>query len=241
MIVTIHQPLYMPWLGYFQKMASADVMVVLDAVSFSRGDYVNRNRIMGTSGSQFLTVPIKSFKLGTLINQISIGGDEWKALHLNSIQKSYIRTPFFKDYFPEITEIIQNHHESSILNLDLNLINMFMKRLGITTKMILQSEIEIFTNGSNLIHDICTYLRADTYISGPQGIQYLNLPSFQKSAIDVLFQEYAHPIYNQNSSEFVSNLSLLDLLFRYGSESLDILLTRDSRMLSVDEKRGFNA
>jgi hypothetical protein len=230
----------MPWLGYFQKIESADVMVVLDSVSFSKGDFVNRNRILSSSGQQYLTVPIKSFKLGTLIRDISISGVEWKNSHLEKIFNAYKSTPHFDDYFPEIKEIILSHNNSNIVNLDLVLIRNFMRNLGISTKIILQSELAIDSKGSNLIYDICKQQKASTYISGPQGINYLNLDSFQKSGINVLFQEYIHPIYSQQHSKFVSNLSLLDLLFRYGSNSLEILLTPKSRMLSIDEKRGID-
>lgn len=235
MILTIHQPLYMPWLGFFHKMASADVIVILDDVAYSRGDYVNRNRIVGPVGSQFLTVPISAFNSGSVIKDIEISGMGWKRVHLEKIRHSYLKTKHFSDIYSGVYELLQNWESRSLVDLDLAVIKHLMEILGIKTQIILQSAIPVSGSGSNLIREISHHLKANTYISGPQGVNYLNIQDFEKDGTDLLFQKFVHPYYPQESDSFVENLSVLDLLFRFGSDALEIIMSTNSQLLPYRE------
>jgi len=227
----------MPWLGYFHKLASADVMVILDNVAYSRGDFVNRNQILSSGGPSYITVPISNFKSGTPINAIEISGAEWKLNHLAKIRSSYSKANYFNEIFDGISEILTNTKSVSISTLDVELINYFIKLLGLKTKLIYQSELPIMSSGSKLIEDICKHFSADAYISGPQGLDYLDIAAFESSSTELVFQEYIHPEYRQQSKRFIEKLSIIDLLFEEMPNALDILLTRESRFLSVEEKK----
>lgn len=237
MIVTIHQPLYMPWLGYFHKLESADLMIILDEVPYSRGDFVNRNRILRKQETQLITVPVSKFKFGTNINKILMSGTDWKKDHLFKIRSSYSNTQYFDEYYEGITSIIDDFNGSTVSKLDVDLIKYFMMELGITTEILLQSELMINAKSSELIEKICQFVDADKYISGSQGLNYLIPEHFEDLGIELLFQEYSHPEYSQGAVPFVSQLSVLDLLFRQGPDSLKTIMTPESKLISANEKR----
>jgi hypothetical protein len=231
MIVTIMQPGYIPWLGFFERVFLSDLFIVLDHVQLdanSKTNFTNRNRIKTTEDFTWLTIPIKKKgNYGELfINKIEIDNTvKWKQKHLGTIKQFYAKAPFFNDYFPGIEESICDQQD--LLNPFLNKIdNYLFDLLSIKTKIVYSSSLpEIRSQKDDLILDLCKSFGASKYVSGPFGRNYINPLKFSRNNIELMFHDYKHPQYKQQFNEFVPYLSIIDLLFNHGPDSLAILNT----------------
>lgn len=229
-IVSIHQPAYLPWLGYFNKIALSDTFVVLDTVQFEKNSFINRNKINSPNGPIWLSVPVLTKgKFGNnLIKDLKINNNEhWQKKHWKSISLNYSNAPFFKDYNLFFEEVYSKRWED-INTLCMEVTSYLCKELGIKTKILLASELEGLTGAkAELILNICKKLGAKTYISGVFGREYLNSQLFKDSSINLIYQSYRHPPYRQLNKAFVPNLSIIDLLFNYGKESFNIMMEKN--------------
>src|SRR3989338_1301971 len=141
MIVTIHQPQYLPWLGYFNKADHADVFIILDDVQFKKNDWQNRNRIRTSQGWQWLTVPI-FHDFGQKITEVRINNnDNWRETHLKAIILNYGRAPFFDDYIG-IFEDAYARPWTYLVEINIYFIEKFIDLLGIRTKLVRASEYD---------------------------------------------------------------------------------------------------
>jgi hypothetical protein len=226
MIVTIHQPEHLPWIGFFDKMNHADCFILLDNVDYRKRYFQNRNKILTKQGPVYLTVPISNNKVHKKIKDIQVSEAFSREEYLKTLQRAYARHPYFNDYFPEISKIILSNH-TKLADLNIDLIHFFVKALGIKTKIYKASEMDVNGNSSELLLDICKQMNADTYLSGPLGRDYLDENLFLKNNISVTYHEFNHPIYpQQNSSTFISNLSTVDLLFNTGGQSSSYIMSK---------------
>ncbi len=227
MIVTIHQPEHLPWLGFFHKLYHAEQVVLLDNVQFRKNYFQNRNRILTTSGRQWLTVPVLSKGRSTApIDQIPINeAVNWRRKYLETLRQSYRRHPYFPVYAPDIEGIL-HHKWENLVDLNMAIIELFLKALGSQRQLIRASELFVQGNRSNLLLAICQEMGADIYLSGPSGEEYLDEEIFHDAGIGVCYHEFHHPTYLQAnwSGPFISSLSTVDLLFNVGPNSLDTLL-----------------
>ncbi|CAI9831664.1 WbqC-like family protein [Nitrosopumilaceae archaeon] len=212
--VSIHQPGYLPWIGYFHKMMHSDVFVVLDDVQYERGGWQNRNRIKTDRGSSWLTVPV-SAPYGAAINEVEVDNSQkWASTHRKSVDIHYSKCEFFR-YWSKFIPCYENENKM-LLDIDMETIKIFMNIFNINIKMLFSSELGITKKKSDLVLDICRSTGADTYISGAMGSDYLKLDDFEKYGISVKFQHVRHPKYRQRFGEFIPNLSALDLLLNEG-------------------------
>ncbi|MDB4279406.1 WbqC family protein [Paraglaciecola sp.] len=223
--VSINQPAYLPWLGYFERIAKSDHHIVLDHVQFEKNSMINRNKILTRNGALMLTLPVCSAgKFGDLaINKVSLHTSK-KCLmkHWKSIYYSYKKAPFFTKYQEELYELylLPWHNLNDLLKAQLRF---FLKALGINTSISFSSEEDFQTQKSDLVLEICQYYQTVNYLSGSFGKNYLDNKSFYAANINMEFQDYQHPEYQQLESGFTSHLSVLDLLFNHGDDSLKIL------------------
>lgn len=225
MIVTIMQPAYLPWLGFFERILYSDILVVLDNVQLdgnSKTNFTNRNSIRTPQDSLLLTVPIK--KKGTygnlVINQIEISNESnWKKKHWDSIKQFYAKAPFFKHHSAFFESIYLKDY-TLLVDLIKDINEYLFIQLNVKSKIIYSSSLSnIKSAKDDLILDICLELNADTYISGPFGRDYLNEENFHKKNIKILYHDYEATEYKQVFSGFKSNLSVIDLLFNCGPDS----------------------
>lgn len=226
MIVTIHQPEHLPWLGYFHKMALADCYVLLDNVQFRKNYFQNRNKIMGVNGPMWLTVPVSiAGHTDSILATTSISGQgNWRKKYWKSIQSSYSKHPFYPCYAEAIETIIFNDWQY-LVDLNIALINFFAGVLGIEKKIIRASTLDVKGKRSELLLDICRATKATTYLAGPSGADYLDEELFRNANVTVTYHVFCHPEYSQlKQQEFTSHLSVLDLIFNHGPESYRILL-----------------
>jgi len=222
-IISIRQPGYFPYLGFFKKIQFCDIFVYLDDVQYERGDWDNRNKIKTSDGSMRLTVPVYN-KSGQKLNEVQISYDtNWNIKHIKAIELNYQKTPYFSNYWDPIKKILEKKW-SKLIDLNLALIEFINQELNITTKIIRSSNLKIDSVSSQRLVDICKKLDSTTYLSGEMGVDYLDEEIFQKENIKVIYEKFEHPTYSQNHGSFIPNLSIIDLLFNEGEKSKDILL-----------------
>ncbi len=225
MTLTAHQPVYLPWLGLFHKIAISDIFCFFDVVQYQKKDYNNRNKIKTSNGDLWLSVPVESKNhLEKNVSDILIIQNDWVKKHLKSIELNYKKTPFFDKYFVELRDVLVKNSRQSLGELNLSLLQYFINCLNIDTPIVKASDYDFTGKGSELVLDMCIKLKADKYIFGEQGKNYANVDSFDKAGIDVYFQEYIHPVYNQRGRNFLPYMSIIDLLFNEGSNSYDVLM-----------------
>lgn len=225
MILTAHQPVYLPWLGLLHKIAIADVFVSFNQVQYLLRDWNNRNKIKTISGPIWLTVPVlKSGYRDKTISDIEINNDlQWRRKHWKTIYLNYKKAPYF-DKYASFFEDVYNKEWKKLVDLNDYLLKNFLDFLNIKTRFLDASNFKFQGAKSDLVLDMCRQLRADCYIFGALGRDYADTEAFTKSGIKVLFQDYKHPVYEQLHGAFISHLSIIDLLFNCGENSLDILM-----------------
>ncbi|MDR4947833.1 WbqC family protein [Neobacillus cucumis] len=222
MIISIHQPNYIPWSGYFHKMLSSDLFVILDDVDLSRRAITNKNKIKSPDGPRLLSVPLAN-KSGKIKDVTTFDDDNWPQKHWGSIQRSYARAPFWKQYQHLFWPIYENPNKK-LADLNLQLIEIIRTVLEIKTPIIRSSEIEVITGhkGEKIIN-ICKALNATVYLSGTGAKTYNDEKEFEKNQIRLVYQEFEPPVYPQLWGEFIPNLSVIDLLFNCGPKSKEFI------------------
>ena len=223
-------------------MCLCDVFVVMDDVQYLSQDWNNRNRIKGPNGAFWLSLPIDRKRSSSgQIKDIWVQSQgwgtrkHWQAQHWESIRRSYTRAPYWNEYSPFLEEFYTGREHLLLAEINLTLLKFFMKSLGITPEIIVASEFGFEGKKSDLILDHCVKLGANACVFGSQGRNYANIGDFQARGIGVYFDEYNHPTYQQLFREFVSNLSVLDLLFNCGPNSFDVLMSGNIDRSGLEE------
>lgn len=233
MRITIHQPEHMPWLGFFHKLNLADAYIVLDNVQYRRRYFQNRNKIRTNDGWQWLVVPlVKEIRDELLVADAEIFKDdlEWRENNLKRVYHNYRKAKYFKQYWNEFAGIYSHRHEF-LADLNIDLIKFFLKSLGIKKEIIFASKFNVAGQKGDLIFNICKSLGAKVYVSGISGKDYLDLAKFSDNGIEVMIQEFHHPVYEQLYQPFFPCMSIIDLLFNYGDKSLDIINGKGVKVL----------
>ncbi|HIK03577.1 MAG TPA: WbqC family protein [Trichormus sp. M33_DOE_039] len=225
-VAVIHQPQYLPYLGFFHKLNQGDIFVVMDSVQFERRGIQHRNKIKTSQGSQWLTVPVyHRSREEELINTMEINLEfPWSRKHWNAIVTNYSRTPYFEKYSPGIEQIL-NQEWVNLCELNMRMIKWVMDILEIHKPIIYLSDLALDGNKSELLINICHAVEATAYLSGAGGRQYMDMQAFADANIDIFWQEFSYPNYTQVFPElgFIPNLSILDTLFCCGSETRNFL------------------
>ncbi len=227
MICSIHQPQTFPWIGYFAKIIQSDTFVILDNVQFKKNEWQNRNRLKTPNGWQWLTVPV-IHNFGQLIGDVKINTTaNWQNKHIQTLKTYYSKAPFFKLFFPEIEELYQKQWEY-LSDFNISGIKWILDKLNIQTPIKLASGLIELQNKQEITPDdrlilITKIMKADIYLSGAGGKNYLNTGIFPENDLQLIFQHFEHPLYRQLHGKFISHLSILDLLFNEGYNSLNII------------------
>jgi hypothetical protein len=223
LIVAVHQPQYLPWLGYFDKMRIADVFCYLDNVQYKKNEWQNRNRIKTAHSRQWLTVPVR-YRFGQKINEVEINNNQkWHKKHLQAIITNYSKAPYFKDYITQFEDCFSRNWEL-LSDLNVFLIELLRELLDLHHKpTVLASSLTLRDEPTDRLIDICKAMGADAYLSGQDGGKYMNLDRFKENGISLVIQEFEHPVYPQLFNQFESHMSVVDLLFNCGPESMEII------------------
>ena len=224
MRVGIHQPMYLPWLGLFDRINRCDVFILLDNVPYSKNYFLNRNKIKTANGWTWLTVPV-IFKGNShkIIKEIEIDNrSDWGKKHWLSIYYSYKNSSYF-DTYADVFEHFYKQEWRYLVEASTHLLFSLLRMLNIKTPIRMASTLGVEGRKEELILNICKSVQAEEYLSGPDGRNYLNLGLWQENKVKVEFHDYLHPQYRQLHGEFLPHMSVIDLLFNCGPDSLPIL------------------
>ncbi len=218
MMISAHQPNYLPYLGFFDKMRKSDIFIIHDDVEFNRRDFQHRNKIRIYDGWKWLTVPV--FKKEHIkINEVLINNKnekneaKWSNKHMLEIHSNYNKTPYYESYEHEIKKIYSKEY-TYLCDLNMELIKFLIKAFDINIELVYASNFDFKTTSTQKLVDMVEELGGTTYLSGVGGYNYIDLSLFKN--IEVKFQKYEHPVYPQRYDSFEPNMSAIDVLFNAG-------------------------
>ena len=217
MIVAIHQPNYLPYLGFFDKMKKSDIFVIYDDAQFNSRDFQHRNRIRTSKGWLWVTVPVE--RKSKPINEIKIRNNlKWSSVHFTAIRANYLKTPHYSIYEEDLRRIYKKKYEK-LIDLNMTLIHFLMEAFDIRTKIIYSSDLGFTSKSTERLVEITEALGGDVYLSGSKGHDYMDVSLFEKNGIKVVFQDFKHPVYKQRYEGFIPNMAAIDALFNVGKMS----------------------
>jgi hypothetical protein len=222
-LVAIHQPNFFPWLGYFEKLARADVFVLLDHVQFQKkgGNWANRVQLLtGGDRAGWVTAPVDRSYHGTRpISEVAIDDTRpWRQKMLKTIVANYARAAHFEEAFPVVEELI-GHPSHRLAELNENAIRRLAGEIALPARpIVLSSSLEPAGSGTDLLIELVRAVDGDAYISGRGAEGYLEPGKFEAAGVELRMQDFDHPAYPQGRGEFVAGLSVIDSLLHLGPE-----------------------
>lgn len=222
-LVAVHQPQYIPWLGYFDKMDQCDIFCLLDTVQYKKNEYQNRNRIKTDKGWQWLTVPV-TYRFPQRIDEVEISsGDTWARKHLEAIRTHYRKAPWYELYIGRLESFFERKWRK-LADVNEACVRMLMEMAGIECELVLASRLPVENeHPTGRLIELVRFLGGDRYLAGRDGAKYMDIELFKKERIGLCFQQFDHPVYPQCYGAFEPYMSILDLLFNCGPSSLSIL------------------
>ena len=163
----------------------------------------------------------------TLICDVEIDySHRWRAKHVNLLKQSYMKAPFFERYFADVKALMMKKYDR-LVDLDLALIEYMASELGIDTPTVKSSKLKITGKKTERLINICKAVGADRIYEGASGKDYIDEKLLSDHGIEIEYQDYSHPTYEQQFEPFIPYMSALDLLFCRGPEASKIALLKD--------------
>ena len=238
-IVVIHQPDFLPYLGFFDRLLKADIYVVFDNVQYVRSSrgWTSRDKIKTRNGEKWLTVSTQKAARDTLIKDILLSdNDYWKTDNLNLIRENYKKCKYYSEIMPYIEDLYSKKF-TRMMDFNLESIKMIMNLLNIEIDIVMGSELNPMGKSNELIVDIMKRLNCSKYLSGIGARDYYNPKIYDEAGVEVIWQEFNHPVYPQQFGEFIPYLSSIDLLFNCGiDESRLIIRGTNYNSLEIKDK-----
>lgn len=231
------QTAYLPWLGFFDQIYQCDLFIIYDDLQYTRKDWRNRNRIKTPRGAMWLTVPVKAHDAHKRrICQVEISGQgRWSMRHWLALKMNYSRAPYFALY-ADFFHDLYRHPWTRLVPLNREIIDWCLDRLRISTTVLYSSEEGLEQDYLSLCGDrpdpaerviyLCRRFEAQQFLEGPSGKAYLREKVLADAGVTLEYHHYPHPRYRQRFGDFIPYLSVVDLLFNHGDESLNILTGR---------------
>ncbi|WP_406661225.1 WbqC family protein [Methanolobus sp. ZRKC3] len=217
MIVAIHQPNHLPYLGFFDKMLNSDIFVIHDDAQFTDSEYIHRNKIRIHGGWKWITVPV--FKEKMPINEIKIKNQTdknaaaWNKVHFREIHANYKKTPYYDTYSDELEKIYSKEY-NLLIDLNMKIIEYLVEVFDIDVEIRYSSELKLESCSTEKLVEIVKAFGGDAYLAGAGGHNYMDESLF--TDIKLVFQEYKHPSYKQRYPDFIPNMAAIDALFNLG-------------------------
>lgn len=222
MIVAIHQPNHLPYLGFFDKILKSDIFVIHDDAQFNDSDFQHRNRIRVYDGWKWITVPVerKEIPINQIMikNDVNIGERPWNIAHFEIIQGWYRTAPYFDTYAEDLRKIYESRYEK-LADFNIEIIKFLINAFDLKIEIAFSSDFNLASKRTERIIDTVRAVGGDVYLSGPAGKDYMNLNLFID--IELQFQDFKHPEYPQCYDGFVPNMSAIDALFNVGELPLE--------------------
>lgn len=228
-VLTAHQPVYLPWLGLFHKIGLADIFCFFDIVQYQPKDWNNRNKVKIRNGQTiWLSIPVlrNGYRDQKYIDLRINNAVPWQRKHWKTLELNYSKAPYYDRYAQGLERFYSTRWER-LADLNYEMLLHFMEVLGLTVPVVKASEYQFSGTKSDLVLDMCCKLGAKVYIFGALGRDYANVDSFAANGISVYFQDYRHPTYPQLFGKFASHMSIVDLLFNCGPRSLEIIVSNN--------------
>jgi len=245
MIVVVHQPHFLPWLGYLHRMAQADLFVLLDHVQFERRNYQNRTMIRMNDEARWFTVPVVQRSREERIVDKEVdnrldGAKWWSPNHFSTLRHAYREAGFFGTYAAAFKRLFETRWEK-LVELNQAALELLREAFGIRTPLVRSSELAVEGARAELILNVCRAVGADTLIAGMGGSRgYLDAEAFARAGVRIAYHDWTHPEYPQcGAAPFMSGLSAIDLLFNCGPQSRHLLLGDriDAKAVATHESR----
>lgn len=214
MKISIMQPYLFPYIGYFQLMNATDIFVIYDDVNYINKGWINRNQILINGKATKFTIPLKGASQNKKIDEISLSDDKkWKIKFLKTVEQSYKKAPEFDDTYGLIKSIIE-YEENNLSAFIENSLRQLRDYMSIKTSLVPTSSIyqNSELSGQDRILDICKKEGADVYINAINGKSLYSQSKFDSFNINLNFISSKNIKYSQYSEDFVSNLSIIDVL-----------------------------
>jgi len=223
------QPSYIPWLGFWDLLIKCDVFVVMDDVKFTRRDWRNRNKIKTSAGTTWLSIPVQSKgKYDQLLSEVLIQTDQkWNEKHLKTIEMNYKKAPHFENVFELLKQSLLQP-KASLVEMVMEINHKIQSYLQIDCEIVYSSTISnTSSDRQERMIELCQSVGAERCYNGAAGKKLYSPDEFKTRGIDLVFQEYKHPTYDQLWGEFIPFLSIIDLLCNYGKKSRKIICEED--------------
>ena len=221
-IISVHQPNYIPWLGYFYKISQSDCFVFLDDAQYSNEGMHNFHYIKTPKGPLRLKITVQQ-TLGDKINEVRTKDElDWKTNHLRLIEANYKKAKFFEETYSDLRSLISREY-NSLATLNSSIISFICNKLGINVEFVNSSDLKILTTREEKILDLCSALKAEVYYSGTGARSYQKEENFIKRGIQLRYSEYQPFEYFQQWNGFNKNVSIIDYLMNYGYDWENVL------------------
>jgi len=225
--LAIVQSNYIPWKGYFDVIANVDEFVLFDDVQYTKRDWRNRNKIKTSNGSKWLTVPVKvKGKYYQNICDTRIDGVNWAQKHWMSLSQNYRKAPYFKEIATWLEPLYTSTSYTLLSDLNFTFMKQICDYLGIST---LITRLATTSTPSHTVAklkterliDLCKETNSTEYITGPAAKGYIDEKLFIDNGITLTWYDYSgYPEYQQLWGDFEHQVTILDLLFNCGKDSL---------------------
>lgn len=221
--ICIHQPDFVPYLGFFQRLLIAHHFIVLDDVKFIRDGWQHRDRIKGRNGSTWLTLSVRKGSHHQCINEVELSETtKWLDSNLNLLRECYDKSVHYSEIFPLVEGIYRAGHRYMI-DFNCALLDLAMKYFDITVSISRASEYGIDAKRSARLLALVQAKQGDAYLSGTGSRDYLDEEMFRTAGVRVIWQDFKHPVYPQLHGDFEPMLSCLDVLFNCGRDAAGVL------------------
>jgi hypothetical protein len=225
MLISSHQPHYLPWLRYIEKIMRSDLFIILDDVSFDKNGFQKRNKIKTEQGWVYLTVPVQKHTQRP-IREIEIDNQtNWRVKHQRLLELHYHKAPYFGRYWSEL-EAIYSRPWTHLADLNAAMLTIFLHQLEIDTPILSSSDLPTQGQSTQRLAELCQAVGGDTYLSGAHAVHaYMDRAVLHEAGVRLAVQEWRAPTYRQlySSAGFLADLSIVDLLFNEGPRAREIL------------------
>jgi hypothetical protein len=235
-IVSVHQPNFMPWLKLMAKVLESDVYVAYDSVQFTRQEFHARQLLKSRAGKpEWLTVPVLSTGTRQILNNVRVAENGWRRRHLDFLERNYSRAPYFDEVFALIHAVYERRHRFLVEH-NLDLIEQFCRYLGSGVSIVRATGLQHGGTREERLLDLVRRAGGDAHLTSTSATHVIDWTGFEEAGIPVYHQIFDHPLYPQATEPFTPNLAVTDLLFHTGTAAARLLSSCSRRELRTSQQ-----
>ena len=223
--ILITQSNYIPWKGYFSAISKVDVFVVYDEMQYTKRDWRNRNLIKTSNGLKWLSIPVEvKGKYFQKINETKVSDKKWNKSHLGLLKQNYRKAKCYKETIDWVEQLYMNCNFEYLTEINLYFIREINKYLNINTEIRFSKDFDLYEDRNQRLINVCKDLNATDYYSGPAAKSYMNEELFNNNNLKVHYFNYSNfEKYVQLHGDFEEGVSIFDLIFNKGTNSINFL------------------